>query len=203
MHGPTSRCLFFEVLSLCLCVCVRACMLVCKCACVCVCARARACVCMYVCVCVVCSVLFVFVFAVYLISLCLITMVFSVFVELLVLIMSFVLFNRFGSVVVVVGFCHGFVVAIVARLFDLMVCRFVLFMTRDLLKWSCRVGLYYALILFFMYFFKSTSRLILLGSSFQSAPCHFVTLSLLSSNAISITFACTVYFVCVNFDVNL
>ena len=57
--------------------------------------------------------------------------------------MSFVcLFSRFVSVVVVVGFCHGVVVAIVACLFDLLVCRFVLLLVCALLKWSCRIGLY-------------------------------------------------------------
>ena len=35
---------------------------------------------------------------------------------------------------VVVRFCHGFVVAIDCCLFDLLVCRFVLFMTCALLK---------------------------------------------------------------------
>ena len=49
--------------------------------------------------------------------------------------MSFVcLSSRFVSVVVVVGFCHGLVVAVVACLLDLLVCRFVLFMTCALLK---------------------------------------------------------------------
>ena len=68
--------------------------------------------------------------------------------------MSFVcLFSRFVSVVVVAGFCRGFVVAIVAFLFDLLVCRFVLFLICALLKWRCRIGLYYALIFFFFFFF--------------------------------------------------
>ena len=54
--------------------------------------------------------------------------------EFLPLLLCVCLFGRFVSVVVVAGFCHGFVVVVVACLFDLLVCRFVLIMTSALLK---------------------------------------------------------------------
>ena len=47
----------------------------------------------------------------------------------------------------------------------------------------------------FYLFFLFTNKFILLALHFK-VPCHFATLSLLISNAMSITFACTVY-VCV------